>query len=139
MPDSSPAKAEKRWFNYVVVRVADVRRDEFVNVGLVIVDRTGGTVHARMDPTLDRLASVLPSLPIDHIRSALGVMADTLIGEIGEGEEAIATIKEWHVRWSQKMIRTSNLRSILSTDPDTVLDKLYREYVVAPEARNAIE
>jgi hypothetical protein len=61
----------RNYLTYSLIRCADDRRDEALNVGVIVLDSSIGAVAVRTTDDLGRLKRALPDLKFDHLKDLL--------------------------------------------------------------------
>jgi len=115
-------------FDYAIVRVAPrVEREEFVNVGVILICRTSPYLGARVELDRQRLAALAPDLDVDEIERQLALIPLICSGAPAGGEIAALPISErfhWLTSPRSTVIQVSPVHSGLSADPDAELEHL---------------
>lgn len=118
------------FYSYALVRCADAKRDEHLNVGVVVVDQEGKTVLWRFDKDLKRVAAAFPTLPVQHVRSALGEAGEAF--ERMVMSDGIRSLEDAGTQW-QNLLRVSPVRSIRAEDAGAALLQTFMRYVAPPK------
>jgi hypothetical protein len=117
--------------------VPQAEREEFVNVGVILLCRAAGFLDAAFEVDERRLASFAPGLDVDELRAHLEAIR--LICEGGERGGTIGRLPprarfDWLVAPRSTIVRTSAVHAGLCFDPRRALERLLRKMVSAPPA-----
>jgi hypothetical protein len=130
--------SDRHSFNYAVVRVVpQAEREEFMNVGVILLCRAADFLSAAFEVDERRLASFAPNLDVDELRAHLEAIR--LICEGGERGGVIGRLPprarfDWLVAPRSTIVRTSAVHTGLCLDPRRALTDLLRKMVSAPSA-----
>jgi hypothetical protein len=117
--------------------VPQAEREEFVNVGVILLCRAAGFLDAAFEVDERRLAAFAPNLDVDELRAHLEAIR--LICEGGERGGVIGRLPrrarfDWLVAPRSTIVRTSAVHAGLCSDPRRTLTQLLRKMVSAPPA-----
>lgn len=124
-------------FDYAVVRIVPrVEREEFMNVGVIVICRDAQFLGARiaLDPV--RLAAMAPALDPDDIERQLEQIPLIAAGDPAGGEIAALPISErfhWLVAPRGTVIQVSPMHSGITEDPENALERLLATMVRPPK------
>lgn len=125
---------ENHLFEYAVIRVVPrVEREEFLNVGVILLCAKLKFLKARIELKEERLQALCSEVDKEalhqHIQSFERICAG---GEQGGpiGLLPIAERFRWLTATRSTMVQTSKVHPGLSTDPEAVLNRLFEELVV---------
>jgi hypothetical protein len=130
--------SDRHSFNYAVVRVVpQAEREEFINVGVILLCGAAAFLDAAFEVDERRLASFAPNLDVGELRAHLEAIR--LICEGGEPGGAIGRLPrrarfDWLVAPRSTIVRTSAVHAGLCSDPRRALEHLLRKMVSAPPA-----
>ncbi len=124
-------------FDYAVIRVVPrVEREEFINVGVILICREAPFLGARIAVDRVRLGSVSTVLDLDDIENQLKVFPLIAAGDAEGGEIAALPMSErfhWLVGPHSTIIQVSPMHSGITEDPETALDRLLATMVRPPK------
>lgn len=125
-------------FDYAVIRVVPrVEREEFVNVGVILMCREAPFLGARISMDRARLASLSPALDLDEIERQLTLIPLICAGDPKGGEIAALPMAErfhWLVSPKSTVVQVSSVHSGITEDPQGALDRLLDTMVRPPKA-----
>ncbi len=123
-------------FDYAVVRVVPrVEREEFVNVGVILICRERAFLSARVALDKERIRTLAPTLDIDEIDRQLELIPLVCAGDAEGGEIAQMPISErfhWLAAPKSTVIQVSPAHSGLTEDPEDTLERLLERMVLLP-------
>lgn len=128
--------SERHSFNYAVVRVVPhAEREEFMNVGVILLCRAAGFLDAAFEVDGKRLAAFAPGLDAGELQAHL--QAIRLICEGGDRGGPIGRLPprarfDWLVAPRSTIVQTSAVHAGLCSDPHQALNHLLRKMVSAP-------
>lgn len=124
-------------FDYAVIRVVPrVEREEFVNVGVILICREAPFLGARIALDRARIAAVSATLDLDEIERQLAVFPQIAAGDPEGGEIAQLPISErfhWLAAPRSTVIQVSPSHSGITEDPEGALDRLLATMVRPPK------
>lgn len=133
MPASPDATADRRPFEYAIVRVVPrVERGEAFNAGIVLHSRPHRFLGARTDLDPEVLAALAPDCDPETVREHLDLIDRIAAGDAAAGPIAALSPPErfhWLVSPSSTMLQPSPVHTGLTTDPSATLDHLFRTLV----------
>lgn len=119
---------------YAILRlVPRVERGECFNVGVVMLCRAKRFLGVRMDLDERRLSALAPGLDAGIVREHLAAIERVVAGDADAGPMAALDLSErfhWVASPSSTIIQPSPIHTGLSDDPQTTLDRLFRELVL---------
>lgn len=125
-----------RTFAYQVLRYTpNLVRDEWVNIGVILEDRTGARHKARLieEPgEFARVRRLHPAADEETLRAAAVHLEQQFAAQDEGVSEAIKGLTET----LSNVLQLSPRRAVLAEDFDAELDRLYRDHV-APPARQS--
>lgn len=125
---------ELHLYEYAVVRlVPRVERDEFMNVGLVMLCRKLNWLHMDYRINPDLFSAFCPQTAIDEIINSLDAFRD-----IALGREVTSPIVHWEVaerfRWltavRSSILQTSRPHTGKTQDPESTFRRLFEQMVL---------
>jgi hypothetical protein len=124
---------ENHLFEYAVIRVVPrVEREEFVNVGVIVLCSKRNFLKCRIQVKEERLKTLCAGLDCevltDHIRSFERICA----GEAGSGPIGQLTLPErfrWLTASRSTMVQTSAVHPGLCEEPEQMLQHLFEQLV----------
>lgn len=128
---------ERHSFDYAVVRVVPhVEREEFLNVGVILMCQAADFLDAKFHVDAKRLRALAPELDLKEVESHLQAMR--LICEGGEEAGPIGRLPrrarfDWLVAPRSTIIQTSAVHAGLCFDPEEELEQLLRKMVSRAE------
>jgi hypothetical protein len=124
-------------FDYAVIRIVPrVEREEFMNVGVILICREESYLGAlvALDPV--RLAAMAPTLDIDDIQQQLNQFPLIAAGDPAGGEIAALPMSErfhWLTAPRSTVIQVSPTHSGITEDPQGALERLLATMVRPPK------
>lgn len=126
------AGPERHLFEYSVVRfLPRVEREEFINIGLVMMCKRRRWIRARISIDESRLKAFCPDADIDALRGQLDAfcrVADGCSGAIGELDPHERF--RWLTAVRSACLATSRPHPGLTPDLDATFDRLFGELVL---------
>ena len=115
-------------FDYAVIRVVPrVEREEFINVGVILICREKPYLGARIAVDKERLRTLSADLDLDEIQRQLDLIPHVCDGDEEGGEIAQLPISE-RFHWLQ----VSPAHSGLTENPEDTLERLLERMVLLP-------
>ncbi|MBX0332264.1 DUF3037 domain-containing protein [Pontibacter sp. HSC-14F20] len=125
---------ERHLFEYAVIRVVPrVEREEFLNVGVILLCSSRGFLQIRYTLNEARLQAVFGKLDMEELRARLQAFEKVCAGrrEGGPiGQLGTASRFRWLTANRSTILQTSPVHPGLCLDPAQTLDKLHRDLVV---------
>ncbi|MGE3175964.1 MAG: DUF3037 domain-containing protein [Vicinamibacterales bacterium] len=125
-------------YDYAIVRVVPrVERGEQMNVGVIVSAVDADYLDARLDPDLDRLLALDPTLDLDAVRSGLAIIPVVCAGGPAAGPIGELPARgrfRWLVSPRSTIIQMSPVHTGRAHDPADALDRLYASMVARPAA-----
>jgi len=131
--------------NYAVIRFLPYpETEEFVNIGIVMVDMMGRRIHHRVETSRrTRVTAFFPELDYEVYKAARTVCVDELnrVGQMvnghakdGQGElslddQGLTQLFRDVVKPRESLIRYSGIRTVFTKNPKSKLEALFRHYV----------
>lgn len=123
-------------FEYAVVRVVPrSEREEFINVGVILLCRTRRFLDSSIELDTTRLAVLAPGLDIAAIDEQLGYIRPVCVGGAGAGPIGLLPQFErfrWLVAPRSTIIQSSPVHCGMCDDPRAMLDHLLDSMVRPP-------
>ncbi len=123
-------------FEYAVVRVVPrSEREEFINVGVILLCRTRRFLDSSIELDTTRLAVLAPGLDIAAIAEQLGYIRPVCVGGAGAGPIGLLPQFErfrWLVAPRSTIIQPSPVHCGMCEDPRAMLDHLLDRMVRPP-------
>jgi hypothetical protein len=124
-------------FDYAVIRIVPrVEREEFMNVGVILICREAPFLGALIALDRVRLAAMAPTLDLDDIEQQLNQFPLIASGDPAGGEMAALPISErfhWLVAPRSTVIQVSPQHSGITEDPEGALERLLATMVRPPK------
>jgi len=132
-------------YNFHLLRyVPDPVKDEFINIGVVLVDDAGGALGARMasEDDLRRVRCLHPGADLELLRSFQSQLEAELRdpargpgagGPVpGRDQECAASRLAWLVETGAQSLRLEARRGCQARDPAAAVQSLYESFVASP-------
>lgn len=125
---------ENHLFEYAVIRVVPrVEREEFLNVGVILLCAKQKFLKARIEFKEERLKALCNEVDTEALKQH--ILSFELISRGGEQGGAIGLLPiaerfRWLTATRSTMVQTSKVHPGLCTDPQQQLDRLFEELVV---------
>ena len=125
---------EQHLFEYAVIRIVPrVEREEFLNVGVIVFCKRPVYLGVRYHLDEEKIRQVFGETDIDCLRASLDSLykiaaADPVGGPIARLDTAGRF--RWLTATRSTMLQTSKVHPGLSTDPNKMLDNLFRKLVL---------
>lgn len=128
------SKQEKLLYEYAVVRyVPRVEREEFINIGLVMLCKRKKWVRWKITLPLNKIAVYDCAFDTDTLLNQLTAMEGIAKGELKYGEIASLPAEErfrWLTAVKSACIQTSRPHPGLTRDLDATFEQIYAEQVM---------
>jgi uncharacterized protein (DUF433 family) len=111
--------------------VPDEIRDEPINVGVILHAISSGEVKHHFLESYDQLEKVLPKTQVNALRVVLSALGYELKTHTEDANYLMAISQNY-----RHQLQFSNIRGVLTSDPETELSSLYSR-MVSWEGRNA--
>ncbi|PVY39435.1 DUF3037 domain-containing protein [Pontibacter virosus] len=125
---------ERHLFEYAVIRVVPrVEREEFLNVGVILLCNSRGFLQIRYILNEARLQAAFGELDMEELRARLQAFEKVCAGrrEGGPiGQLGTASRFRWLTANRSTIVQTSAVHPGLCLDPAETLEKLHRELVL---------
>lgn len=125
---------ERHLFEYAVIRVVPrVEREEFLNVGVILLCSSRGFLQIRYTLNEARLQAAFGELDMEELRARLQAFEKVCAGrrEGGSiGQLGTASRFRWLTANRSTIVQTSAVHPGLCLDPAETLDKLHRDLVL---------
>jgi hypothetical protein len=125
----------QKYLTYSLIRCADDRRDEALNVGVLVLDGAAGAVVVRTADDLGRVKRALPNTRIEHLRNLLTGLPAFFADRAPNLTPA--SLAELAAEWSNG-IRLSGPRTIAAATADEAADALFTRCVRLEEPAEAL-
>lgn len=123
-------------FDYAIVRVVPhVEREEFLNVGVILLARTLRFLGCRVALDQDRLLTLAPDADLEMIQAQLDLIASMCEDSPALGPLADLNLADrfhWLTSPRSTTIQVSPVHSGLCDDPQSALDELFDRLVRPP-------
>lgn len=125
---------EKHLFEYAVIRVVPrVEREEFMNVGVILLCSSQGFLKTRFELNEARLLALFPALDLPELRERLQAFEKVCAGrrEGGPiGQLGTASRFRWLTANRSTIVQTSAVHPGLCHSPEETLDRLHTQLVL---------
>ena len=125
---------EKYLYDYAVIRVVPkVEREEFVNVGLMLLCKRQKYLRIGYQIPIEKITSFCPEFDIEQLNMNLDSFVKICGGKSDGGPIGTFAIEErfrWLTAVKSSSIQTSRPHSGFSSDLDATFEKLYAELVL---------
>ena len=125
---------EKHLFEYAVIRIVPrIEREEFLNVGVVVLCRSQAFLQMQFSLDEARLTTLFPKIDIEEIRAHLCAFEKICQGKPEAGPIAqldLAGRFRWLTAKRSTVIQTSPVHPGLCLNAGETLDKLYKQLVL---------
>ena len=125
--------SNKHVYEYSVIRfVPKVEREEFLNVGVIVYCKRRKFLEVRYHLDVDRILGFAPEAELEKLASYLNTWDLICQGKPAGGPIAqldLASRFRWLTAVRSTIIQSSPIHPGLCTDPEAVLDKLFKKYV----------
>ena len=125
---------EKHLYDYAVIRVVPkVEREEFVNVGLMLLCKRQKYLRIEYKIPVEKIISFYPEFDIEQLKMNVESFVKICNGESDGGPIGTFAIEErfrWLTAVKSSSIQTSRPHSGFSSDLDATFEKLYAELVL---------
>ena len=126
----------KHLFEYAVIRVVPhVEREEFLNVGIILLCSPKKFLSTKIAINEERLKVLCPKLDLDEVREYVRSFERICKGNGDGGEIGKLTIAErfrWLTATRSTILQTSKVHPGLCDDPAEMVENLYRQLVELP-------
>ncbi|MBI5301602.1 MAG: DUF3037 domain-containing protein [Chloroflexi bacterium] len=120
-------------FEYAMIRIVPhVEREEFLNVGVMLLCRARQFFDARIHLDAARLAALAPDFDVQETQRHLDAIPHIIAGDAQAGELAALSQSErfrWLAAPRSTVIQVSPVHGGLTDDPRAELDRLFKEMV----------
>ncbi|EJF10073.1 DUF3037 domain-containing protein [Pontibacter sp. BAB1700] len=125
---------ERHLFEYAVIRVVPrVEREEFLNVGVILLCSSQGFLQIRYTLNEERLRAAFGDLDMEELRARLQAFEKVCAGrrEGGPiGQLGTASRFRWLTANRSTIVQTSAVHPGRCLNPQETLDKLHRDLVL---------
>src|SRR6478609_9596843 len=125
---------ENHLFEYAVIRfVPMVEREEFLNIGVILLCAKEKFLQLRFELDEDRLKVICPQVDLKELKEQLQSFERICKGgaEGGTiGKLSLAERFRWLTATRSTVVQTSKVHPGLCTDASEMLDRLYRQLVL---------
>lgn len=120
---------ESNSFEYTIARIVPrVERDEFVNVGVVLLCRSARFLRARFRVDVHRLALLAPDLDVDAVQAQLELVERLCAGGAETGPIGTLSLPDrfrWIASPRSTSLQFSPVHCGLCHDPQQALDEVF--------------
>lgn len=124
---------ENQLFEYAVIRVVPkVEREEFLNVGVILLCSKQKFLRARIELNEGRLRAVCSEIEIDNLKRYIGSFELICEGGAGGGSIGLLSMPErfrWLTSTRSTILQTSKVHPGLCHDANETLDRLFMQLV----------
>ena len=125
---------EKHLYDYAVLRVVPkVEREEFVNVGLMLLCKRQKYLRIAYQIPTEKIIAFCPEFDIEQLKMNLDAFVKICNGKSDGGPIGTFAIEErfrWLTALKSSSIQTSRPHSGFSSDLEATFEKLYTELVL---------
>ncbi|HEY5825131.1 MAG TPA: DUF3037 domain-containing protein [Cyclobacteriaceae bacterium] len=125
---------ENHLFEYAVIRfVPMVEREEFLNIGVILLCAKEKFLQLRFELDEDRLKVICPQVDLKELKEQLQSFERICKGGPEGGSIGKLSIPErfrWLTATRSTVVQTSKVHPGLCTDASEMLDRLYRQLVL---------
>ncbi len=125
---------ERHLFEYAVIRVVPrVEREEFLNVGVILLCKKQGFLKALYEVNLQRLQALCPECDMEELAAHLGSLARIAAGDPTAGPIAqldVAGRFRWLTAKRSTVVQSSQVHPGLCEEPEGMLGRLFNEMVL---------
>ncbi len=124
---------ERELFEYAVIRlVPRVEREEFLNVGVILLCKKRNFLHVLYEVKEERLRAIFPECELEEVKCHLEALAriaaaDPTAGPIAQLDAAGRF--RWLTAQRSTVIQASKVHPGLCTDPMGMLERLFEQMV----------
>lgn len=125
---------EKNLYDYAVIRVVPkVEREEFVNVGLMLLCKRQKYLRIEYKIPVEKISSFCPEFDIEQLQINIASFVKICNGKSDGGPIGTFEIEErfrWLTAVKSSSIQTSRPHSGFSSDLDATFERLYADLVL---------
>ncbi|WP_276495683.1 DUF3037 domain-containing protein [Pontibacter litorisediminis] len=125
---------EKHLFEYAVIRVVPrVEREEFLNVGVILLCASQGFLQTKFVLDENRLRALCPAIDMEELQQRLGAFEKVCAGrkEGGPiGQLGTASRFRWLTANRSTIVQTSPVHPGLCRNPQETLERLMQQLVL---------
>lgn len=125
---------ERHLFEYAVIRIMPrVEREEFINVGVILLCKKQHFLQARYELNPQRLEALCPNCDVEELTAHLDALSRIAAGDPAAGPIAqldIAGRFRWLTAQRSTVLQPSKVHPGLCTDPMQMLEQLFQEMVL---------
>ncbi len=125
---------ERHLFEYAVIRVMPrVEREEFLNVGVILLCKKQGFLKALYEVNTQRLQALCADFDLEELTAHLASLARIAAGDPTAGAIAkldAASRFRWLTAQRSTVVQSSKVHPGLCEDPAGMLERLFREMVL---------
>ena len=131
MPDSADQpRPQSHPYEYALIRVVPrVDREEFVNVGVILLCRTLRFLDLRLRVDEARLLALHPGVDLDQVRAHLALIPQVMAGAGPFAGLDRAERFRWVAAPHSTTVQASPIHSGLCQDPVTALEQIFNKMV----------
>jgi hypothetical protein len=124
---------ENQLFEYAVIRVVPkVEREEFLNVGVILLCAKQKFLQARIQLDEDRLRAMCSDLEIDSLKKYIQSFELICVGGTQGGPIGMLSLPErfrWLTSTRSTILQTSKVHPGLCSDANEMLNRLFKQLV----------
>lgn len=125
---------ERHLFEYAVIRIMPrVEREEFMNVGVILLCKKKHFLQARYELNPKRLEALCPNCDVEELTAHLDALSRIAAGDPAAGPIAqldIAGRFRWLTAQRSTVLQPSKVHPGLCADPLQMLEQLFQEMVL---------
>lgn len=129
-----PSRQEMHLYEYAVIRlVPKVEREEFFNIGIIMMCKRVKWIKCRIEISCDKQAVFASTIDTDTLSRHLDFVARLAEGDLALGQLATLPVEErfrWLTAVKSSCIQTSQVHPGLCSDLDITFDHLFDELVL---------
>lgn len=129
-----PSKQEMHLYEYAVIRlVPRVEREEFFNIGIIMMCKRAKWIKCRIEISRDKLKVFASHIDTDLLSRHLDFVTRLAEGDLNLGQLAMLPVEErfrWLTAVKSSCIQTSPVHPGLSTDLEITFDHLFDELIL---------
>jgi hypothetical protein len=124
---------ERELFEYAVIRlVPRVEREEFLNLGVILLCKKRNFLHVLYEVKEERLRAIFPECELEEVKSHLNALARIAAADPTAGPIALLDAAgrfRWLTAQRSTVIQASKVHPGLCADPMGMLERLFEQMV----------
>ena len=129
---------ESQLFEYAVLRVVPrVEREEFINVGVILLCASQKFLKVKVELNIERLRALCQTIDLNELREHIHSFERICEGGKASGPIGQLSLPErfrWLTAARSTVLQTSKVHPGLCTDPAAMLQRLFEQQVIVSEA-----